>query len=90
MIEIFNVGKLPLDKVFLRYPKASVVDNKDFCLFHFFSIISSPRVLSPGGGLPEGLAGEALTGIFLQVILPMFWKILTISTQLGYQSYGCH
>ena len=43
-------------------------------------------VLSLGGGLPKSLAGEALTDMFLLVVLPMFWKCLTLSTQVDYQS----
>ena len=60
------------------------MDDKDFCLLSFFSIITifycieadcclETQVLSPGVGLSKGLADEALTDIFLLVVLTMFW-----------------
>ena len=72
MIKHIDISKLPLDEALLRCRKDLVLNDKDFYLFSFFSLISvlyfieadscfKSKVLSLGGVLPEGLAVEALT-----------------------------
>ena len=58
------------------------MDDKDFCFFYFFNLINvlyrieadhwlNPKVLSPDRGLPEGLADEAFTDLFLLMVFAM-------------------
>ena len=85
MIKHISVKKFPLYEVFLRLRKAWVVDDKDFWFFLFFSLIIvfyiideghwlKPKSLSLGRYLPEGLAAEAFTEIFLLIVIAMVRK----------------
>ena len=75
MIERIDVGELPLYEVFLDTASIElwttrIYDYSPSSVSSLYSIAqkrisdSTPRVLSPGGGFPKGLDGEALTEIF--------------------------
>ena len=66
-----------MTRIFAYYPSSVSARSSDA---QKRIVDSSPRVLSPGGGLPNGLDAEALTDLFLLMVSAIFGFFYSFNT----------